>query len=116
MPARSAIASRVAASWPFSRISCRAASSRLARVRSRLSPFVFGCWPIFSAFVISVDFIMSLFYKSIIKSRGMNVNEEEQLQKVLQKSVDEGQVAGAAVLVHRKGETRFAAGGWRDIE
>jgi CubicO group peptidase (beta-lactamase class C family) len=48
--------------------------------------------------------------------RGLNVNKEEQLQNVLQKSVDERQVAGAAVLVRRRGETHFAARGWRDIE
>ena len=41
---------------------------------------------------------------------------KEQLEKVLQKSVDEGQLAGAAVLVQREGKTQFAAAGWRDIE
>jgi CubicO group peptidase (beta-lactamase class C family) len=44
------------------------------------------------------------------------VNKEEQLHNVLQKSVDQAQVAGAAVLVRRRGETHFAAAGWRDIE
>jgi len=44
------------------------------------------------------------------------VKKEEPLQKVLQKSVDEGQLAGAAVLMQRQGETSFAAAGWRDIE
>ena len=44
------------------------------------------------------------------------MKKEEPLQKVLQKSVDEGQLAGAAVLMQRQGETSFAAAGWRDIE
>jgi CubicO group peptidase (beta-lactamase class C family) len=44
------------------------------------------------------------------------VKKEEPLQKVLQKSVDEGQLAGAAVVVQRKGETYCATAGWRDIE
>jgi len=44
------------------------------------------------------------------------VKKEEPLQKVLQKSVDEGQLAGAAVLMQRQGETSFAAAGWRDME
>jgi CubicO group peptidase (beta-lactamase class C family) len=44
------------------------------------------------------------------------MSEEERLEKVLQKAVDDGQVAGACVLVQRGGETRFAAAGWRDIE
>ena len=44
------------------------------------------------------------------------MKKEEPLQKVLQKSVDEGQLAGAAVLMQRQGETSFAAAGWRDME
>ena len=42
--------------------------------------------------------------------------KEEQLEKILQKSVDEGQLAGAAVLMERMGQMHFAAAGWRDIE
>ena len=44
------------------------------------------------------------------------MKKEEPLQKVLQKSVDEGQLAGAAVLMQRQGETSFAAAGLRDME
>jgi len=44
------------------------------------------------------------------------VKEADRIEKVLRKSVDEGQLAGAAVLVLRRGETHFAAAGWRDIE
>ena len=42
------------------------------------------------------------------------MKSDEQLQTVLQKSVDEGHLAGAAVLVLRRGQTHFAAAGWRD--
>jgi len=49
-------------------------------------------------------------------TRKVGMKREEPLQKVLQKSVDEGQLAGAAVLVQRQGETSFAAAGWRDME
>lgn len=44
------------------------------------------------------------------------MKREERIEKVVQKSVDDGQVAGAAVLARRGGETQFAASGWRDIE
>lgn len=44
------------------------------------------------------------------------MQKEVQLQRILQKSIDEGQLAGAAVLVERQGETNFATAGWRDIE
>lgn len=44
------------------------------------------------------------------------MKSEERIEKILQKSVEGGQVAGAAVLVYLRGETRFAAAGWRDIE
>lgn len=44
------------------------------------------------------------------------MNKEEQLQKALQKSIDEGQIAGAVVLLHRNGLTQSACAGWRDIE
>ena len=44
------------------------------------------------------------------------MKKEEPLQKVLQKSVDEGQLAGAAVLALRGGQMHFAAAGWLDIE
>lgn len=41
---------------------------------------------------------------------------ESKLAKVLQKSVDEGQLAGAVILTLREGQKHFAAAGWRDIE
>jgi len=44
------------------------------------------------------------------------VNNEEQLEKVLQKSIHEGQLAGAAVLVRRGAQMHFASAGWRDAE
>ena len=44
------------------------------------------------------------------------MNKEEQLQKALQGRVDEGEIAGAAVLAYRNGQTVAACAGWRDIE
>lgn len=44
------------------------------------------------------------------------MNREQQLHKILQDSVDQGQLAGATVLVHRNGQTQHAVAGWRDIE
>jgi len=41
---------------------------------------------------------------------------EDELQEVLQRSVDQGQLAGAVVLVHRRGQTDVTAAGWCDIE
>ncbi|HXS74729.1 MAG TPA: serine hydrolase domain-containing protein [Terracidiphilus sp.] len=41
---------------------------------------------------------------------------EEQFQQVLQKTINAGQLAGAAVLVQHQGHTDYAAAGWRDIE
>ncbi|WP_204101474.1 serine hydrolase domain-containing protein [Occallatibacter savannae] len=38
------------------------------------------------------------------------------MEQILCKSVAEGQVAGASLLVLRAGQTHFAAAGWRDIE
>ena len=46
----------------------------------------------------------------------VEMNREQQLQTVLQESVDKGELAGAVVLVHRHGETHYAGAGWRDIE
>ena len=43
------------------------------------------------------------------------MNREQQL-KVLQNNVDQGQLAGAAVLVYQGGQTQHAVAGWRDIE
>ena len=44
------------------------------------------------------------------------MKNQEQIEKVLKKSVDEGQLAGAVVLVLQRGETHFAGAGWRDVE
>lgn len=44
------------------------------------------------------------------------MSREQQIQAVLQESVDEGQLAGAVALVHRDGQTEYAGAGWRDIE
>lgn len=44
------------------------------------------------------------------------MNREQQLQNVLQDSVNQGQLSGAAVLVHRHGQTQHAIAGSRDIE
>jgi CubicO group peptidase (beta-lactamase class C family) len=44
------------------------------------------------------------------------MNKEKQLQKALQDSVDKCQVAGAATLAYRNGQTGAAYAGWRDIE
>jgi CubicO group peptidase (beta-lactamase class C family) len=44
------------------------------------------------------------------------MNRERQLEQVLQKSVDTGQLAGAAAAVWRDGAIRAACAGWRDIE
>ena len=41
---------------------------------------------------------------------------QQQLQTVLQQSVDEGQLAGAVALVYRQGSMECPAAGWRDIE
>src|SRR3954470_9919328 len=103
MPARSAISSRVAPSCPFSRMRARAASRSLVRVRSRLSPFVLTGSGWRSECFIVLDFIINLFYKSITKSVEPNFKDtymknEERLKKALQKSIDEGQLAGAGVL------------------
>lgn len=42
--------------------------------------------------------------------------EEQRLESVLQKTIDEGQLAGAAVLVWRQGRIECATAGWRDME
>src|SRR4051812_6852655 len=47
---------------------------------------------------------------------GEKLSGEERLERVLQKTIDEGQLAGACVLVQRGGETHLATAGWRDIE
>lgn len=44
------------------------------------------------------------------------MTQQQQLQTVLRKSVDQGQLAGAIALVHRHGQTECAVAGWRDIE
>jgi CubicO group peptidase (beta-lactamase class C family) len=44
------------------------------------------------------------------------MNTEQHLRNLLQKSIDEGQLAGAAVLALRHGQTLCATAGWRDIE
>jgi len=44
------------------------------------------------------------------------MNQERQLQQVLQKYVDEGQIAGAAAAVWRDGAIQAVCAGWRDIE
>ncbi len=44
------------------------------------------------------------------------MNVERQLQRVLQKSVDNGELAGAAAAVWRDGAIRPVCAGWRDIE
>ena len=44
------------------------------------------------------------------------MTQEQQLQTVLQESVDKGQLAGAVVLIDRNGQTECAVAGWRDIE
>jgi CubicO group peptidase (beta-lactamase class C family) len=45
-----------------------------------------------------------------------SMNREQQLHKVLQNTTDEGQLAGAAVLGYRDGQTQHAVAGSRDIE
>ncbi|MBS1803417.1 MAG: beta-lactamase family protein [Acidobacteria bacterium] len=42
--------------------------------------------------------------------------DQGKLLRVLQKTVNAGQLAGAAVLLYRQGKTHFALAGWRDIE
>ena len=44
------------------------------------------------------------------------MNVEGRLQAVLQKTINEGQLAGAAVLAWREGQVECATAGWRDIE
>jgi CubicO group peptidase (beta-lactamase class C family) len=44
------------------------------------------------------------------------MNQEHQLQRILQKYVDEGQIAGAAAAVWREGGIEAIWAGWRDIE
>jgi CubicO group peptidase (beta-lactamase class C family) len=44
------------------------------------------------------------------------MNRERQLQEVLQKPVDNGELAGAAAAVWRDGAIQTAFAGWRDIE
>ncbi len=44
------------------------------------------------------------------------MNQERELQQVLQKYVDEGQLAGAAAAVWRDGAIQAVCAGWRDIE
>jgi CubicO group peptidase (beta-lactamase class C family) len=44
------------------------------------------------------------------------MNRERQLQQVIQKYVDEGQIAGAAAAVWRNGARQAICAGWRDIE
>jgi CubicO group peptidase (beta-lactamase class C family) len=46
----------------------------------------------------------------------MSMNLDQQLKKVLQDSVDSGQLAGAVVLMAGKDQTHFAQAGWCDIE
>src|SRR5947208_708872 len=87
MPARSAISSKVVRSYPFSRMRERAASSSLARVRSRLSPFGRERAEDFERPSFAIDFITFIFYSYPIKSRGSyTMNQERQLQQVLKKS------------------------------
>lgn len=44
------------------------------------------------------------------------MSREEQLQAVLQRSVDRGELAGAVVLFHRGDQTEYSAAGCRDLE
>ena len=44
------------------------------------------------------------------------MNGDQQLGNLLQKTINEGQLAGAAVLVYRHDQTHCAIAGWRDIE
>ena len=44
------------------------------------------------------------------------MKQGELIERVMRKSVDAGQLAGAAVLLQRKGQVQFASAGWRDIE
>jgi CubicO group peptidase (beta-lactamase class C family) len=44
------------------------------------------------------------------------MSKAQQFQAVIRESVDAGQLAGAVVLVDRKGQTECAFEGWRDIE
>jgi len=51
-----------------------------------------------------------------IDGQPTNMNRERQLQEVLQKPVDNGELAGAAAAVWRDGAIQTAFAGWRDIE
>src|SRR5215831_8503247 len=100
MPARSAMSSNVVCSCPFSRISARAASSSLARVRSRLSPFGRDRGGGAGNSGIQLDYISKLFYSLSIKCKqGANVDREHRIQRVLQGAVDRGELAGAAAAI-----------------
>src|SRR4051812_31120279 len=44
------------------------------------------------------------------------MNQERKLQQVVQRYVDEGQIAGAAAAVWRDGGMQSVCAGWRDIE
>ena len=44
------------------------------------------------------------------------MHQEAQLQQVLQKYVDEGQIAGAGAAVSRDGVIQAVCAGWRDVE
>ena len=44
------------------------------------------------------------------------MNQKRQLQHVLQKYVDEGEIAGAAAAVWRDGAVQRVCAGWRDID
>jgi CubicO group peptidase (beta-lactamase class C family) len=44
------------------------------------------------------------------------MSKDEQLKGLLRKAINDGQLAGAAVLVQRRGQTHWAVAGWRDIE
>src|SRR5215831_697793 len=118
MPSRSAMSSSVVCSCPFSRISARAASSSLARVRSRLSPFGRDRGESVDDSDIALDYIAKLFYSEITKleREGPDMDSEPRIQKVLQGAVDRGELAGAATAVWRDGDIQTICAGWRNIE
>src|SRR5262249_51502089 len=101
MPARSAMSSSVACSCPFSRMSARAASSSLARVRSRLSPFGRDRGEGVNFTGIRLDYITELFYNLTIKRDKdlPDMDGERRIQRVLQGAVDCGDLAGAVAAV-----------------
>src|SRR5690349_17985016 len=82
MPARSATFSSVVRSCPISRTSARAASTKAARVRSRLSPFGFPRDDAFFSLVIDKN-IVYLFYNLNIKyvSERGNADDDDECDR-----------------------------------